>query len=210
MRYASAHSSFDCSSWPSIHDASPAVIERARAPDRRRPRGVRVEERGRVLAGGDVLAADVPVHERSPLSCMPVSQAAASPLRAAARSVSSAAWRLRSSAMPRSTDADLVGALDSVPDLAADLRVSAGVSECDSRVSPAASSRSSCVLGDRLQHPEPVALRVDLHERLVDERLELVEAALARLRADRLDVGDRAAAGEDGHPPEQPLLRLAQ
>ena len=44
------------------------------------------------------------------------------------------------------------------------------------------------VLADRLQHPKPVALAVHLHERLVDERLQLVEDRLARVRADGLDV----------------------
>ena len=51
---------------------------------------------------------------------------------------------------------------------------------------------------------------VRLHERLVDERLQLVEDALARLGADGLDVGERAASREDGQPPEQALLRLGR
>ena len=66
----------------------------------------------------------------------------------------------------------------------------------------------ACVLTDRLQHPEPVTLAVGLHESLVDERLQLVEDVLAGVCADRLDVRERAASGEDGQTPEQTLLRV--
>ena len=66
------------------------------------------------------------------------------------------------------------------------------------------------VLTDRLQHPEPVTLAVGLHESLVDERLQLVEDVLAGVCADRLDVRERAASGEDGQTPEQALLRVLE
>ena len=60
-------------------------------------------------------------------------------------------------------------------DLAADRRVPAGVPHRGlGRLARGLESLAS-VLADRLQHPEPVALAVRLHERLVDERLELVE-----------------------------------
>ena len=96
---------------------------------------------------------------RSPHICRPSSQAAASPDRAAARRVSSAAWRFPSSAMPRSTEPTW-----SVPAMPlADLSARAP------RIGARASARShglargvesfACVLADRLQHPEPVAWR---------------------------------------------------
>ena len=47
MRYASAHSSFDRSIWPSIHDASPAVISAPARPTVGAPRGVGVRGRRR-------------------------------------------------------------------------------------------------------------------------------------------------------------------
>ena len=89
-----------------------------------------------------------------------------------------------------------------------ELRVPAGVPQRDlarlaRRLEPLAG-----VLTDRLQHPEPVTLAVGLHERLVDERLQLVEDGLAGVCADRLDVRERAASGEDGQAPEQTLLRV--
>jgi hypothetical protein len=65
-------------------------------------------------------------------------------------------------------------------------------------------------LSDRLERTNPVALTVHLHESLVHERLELVQAALVGLHAHRLEIGERAAAREDGHPAEQALLGLAQ
>jgi hypothetical protein len=54
----------------------------------------------------------------------------------------------------------------------------------------------------------PVAVAVRLHERLVDERFQLVEDALARLWADGLDVREGEPSREDGCPAEQSLLRL--
>ena len=96
------------------------------------------------------------------------------------------------------------------PDLPADLRVSARVPQRDLARLAGGLEPLAGVLADRLQHPEPAALAVRLHERLVDERLELVEDALAGVGADRLDVRERAASREDGHAPEQALLRLAR
>ena len=66
------------------------------------------------------------------------------------------------------------------------------------------------VLTDRLQYPEPITVAVGLQESLVDERLQLVEDVLAGLCADRLDVRERAASGEDGKTPEQTLLRVLE
>jgi len=50
---------------------------------------------------------------------------------------------------------------------------------------------------------------VHLHERLVDERLQLVDDR-ARVSADGFGVHEGAPAGEDGHAPEQTLLRVRQ
>ena len=58
-----------------------------------------------------------------------------------------------------------------------------------------------CVLADRLEHPEPVAL-ADANEALVDERLERVEVCVA----DLLRRLERPAAGEHGEAREQRLL----
>src|SRR5260221_13235352 len=66
----------------------------------------------------------------------------------------------------------------------------------------------SCVLADRLEHPEPAA-SVGLDERLLDERLELVEARRA-LGAHGLDVDEGASAREHGEAAEQSLLRLVE
>ena len=79
-----------------------------------------------------------------------------------------------------------------------------------SPVSPRGLEPLAGVLADRLQHPEPVALAVRLHEGLVDERLQLVEDGLAGVCADGLDVREGAPAGEDGQAPEQALLRLLE
>ena len=78
--------------------------------------------------------------------------------------------------MPRSTARDLVGALDAVADLARERRIPVGVPQRDLRRLARGLEPLARVLADRLQHPEPVALAIHLHERLVDERLELVEA----------------------------------
>jgi hypothetical protein len=51
-------------------------------------------------------------------------------------------------------------------------------------------------------------VRSNLHESLVDKRFQLVEDGLAGACADGLDVGEFAPSGEDGHAPEQALLRL--
>jgi hypothetical protein len=56
------------------------------------------------------------------------------------------------------------------------------------------------VLADRLQHPEALARVAE--EALVDERLQRVEVRFA----DLLGGFQRAAAGEDGKPPEKRLL----
>jgi hypothetical protein len=66
------------------------------------------------------------------------------------------------------------------------------------------------VFPDRLQHPEPVARAVRLDERLVDERLQLVEDRLASVCADGLQIGEGATPCEHGHASEQALLRLLE
>ncbi len=145
----------------------------------------------------------MPVHPQVAAQLQALLRARPRHLRfAAARSVSSAAWRLPSSAMPRSTDADLVGALDAVADLARDRRIPLGVPQRDlAGVSPAVLEPLAGVLADRLQHPEPVALAVHLHERLVDERLQLVEAWSRR--ALRRRPRRRRAV----HPPAKTAIR---
>ena len=95
--------------------------------------------------------------------------------------------------------ADLVGALDAVADLAA--RPPRSGAACRRRLVRLAGGIEALagVLADRLEHAEPAAA-VRLHERLVDERLELVEQRSARLCADGLDVGDV-------HPPAKTARR---
>ena len=105
---------------------------------------------------------------------------------------------------------ELIGALDAVADLPGEPRVAAGVPQRDVTRLARGFEPLARVLADRLQHPEPVALAVRLHERLLDQRLQLVEDGLAGVGADRLDVGKRAPSGEDGHAPEQALLRLRE
>jgi hypothetical protein len=65
-------------------------------------------------------------------------------------------------------------------------------------------------LPDRLQHPEAVTLAVDLHEGLVDERLQLVEHGLAGVCADGLEIGQGAPSCEDGRAAKQALLRRGE
>ena len=96
----------------------------------------------------------------------------------------------------------------------ADLVRSLGITSCvpqRQRVALARLLQSLAgVLTDRLQHPKPFILAINLHERVVDEQLDVVEDALSRISADCLQVRDRAPAGEHGHAPEQTLLGLAQ
>ena len=119
MRYASAHSSFARSNWPSTHDASPAVISAPARPTVGEPAVSASRNDAAYSRAVRFLPRMCQYIHRSPHICRPASQAAASPSRAAARSVSSAAWRLPSSAMPRSSGSDLIGALDAVADLRA-------------------------------------------------------------------------------------------
>jgi len=100
--------------------------------------------------------------------------------------------------------------LDAVPDLASDICIVPRVPGGDLIPLAGVGEPLTGELADRLQQAEALSLRVELHERLVHQRLELVEAATARLGADGLDVGERAAAGEDGEPAEEPLLLLVE
>ena len=101
--------------------------------------------------------------------------------------------------MPRSTEPSR--SVPSIPSRVPerDIRSLAGVLEPIVRV-----------LADRLQHAKPVVLAVHLHERLVNERLQFVDDHLARVSADGFGVHEGAPAGEDGHAPEQTLLRVRQ
>ena len=209
MRYASAHSSFARSIWPSIHDASPAVISAPARPTRGRAAGVGVEEGCGVLAGGEVLAADVPVHPQ--VAAQLQARLAGKRRRRPARRLEERVERGLEVALLGDAafdGPDLIGSLDAVADLAGELGIPAGVPQRDLARLAGGLEPLAGVLADRLQHPEPVALAVHLHERLVDERLQLVEDGLAGVCADGLDVRERAPAGEDGHAPEQALLRL--
>ena len=53
-------------------------------------------------------------------------------------------------------------------------------------------------------------LAVHLHERLVEQRLEVVEDVAAGFAAHGLDVGQGRTRDEDRHAAEQPLLRLVE
>ena len=74
---------------------------------------------------------------------------------------------------------------DVVADLASDGCVALGVAGGDLGGVAGLLELLAREVGDRLQHPQTA---VRLHERGVDERLELVERSLAR---DRLGVGER-------------------
>ena len=65
--------------------------------------------------------------------------------------------------------ADLIGALDAVADVECQRRVAAGVPQRHRAGLSRGDETLSGVLADRLQHPEPVARAIQLHERLVDE-----------------------------------------
>ena len=163
----------------------------------------RCEECLGVLARADVLAADVPVH---PQVAAQLHSSFAGGCVTAPRSGEERVERRLEVALLGDTafdGSDLVGSLDAVADLACDLGIAACVSPRDLARLAGELEPLAGELADRLQHPQPAAPPVDLHERLVDERLELVETALARVCADRFDVGHRAPAGEDGHPPER-------
>ena len=75
-----------------------------------------------------------------------------------------------------------------------------GVSERDLTRLAGSLESLARVLADRLQHPEPVALGLHLHERLVDERLELVEDALS-------GSAQTASTSANVHPPAKTAMR---
>jgi len=100
-------------------------------------------------------------------------------------------------------------ALDAVSDLASEGRVPMSMSQRYLVGLAGSLEPFSRVFANRLQHLEPV-LCLDLHERLVHERLEPVECGRLRVGADGFDIFERTAACEEGHAPEEPLLRLRQ
>ena len=193
-------------SRPSIHDARPAVSSAPARP---------MVGDARMLAVRNEAAYSRAVMFL-PRMCQYIIQVAAqlqpslaSPTRhrlAAASSVSSAAWMFASSAMPRSSDASCV-----VPSMPS--RISRATSAYRSRV---ASARS------RPSRPTPRAARRRTRRSSAACRKRSPSTCTSALStsdsrssrtlslADRLEVGERAAAGEDRHAAEQPLLRLRQ
>ena len=105
--------------------------QRAGAPERRGARGVRVEERGGVLPGADVLAADVPVEVEvaAQLHARPRTQPRRRPRGRQERVERGLeVGLLGDAALERS---DLIDALDAVADLPGDRRVPVRVPERD-------------------------------------------------------------------------------
>jgi hypothetical protein len=169
---------------------------------------VGIEEGRGVLPGGEVLAADVPVQPEvaAQLQALFARNCVTVPRRCQERFKRGLEVAVLGDAAFEGPD--LAGALDAVADLAGELRIAAGVPQLDVTRLAGALEVLARVLADRLQHPEPVALAVRLHESLVDERLQLVEDRLAGVGADGLDVRECAPSGEDGHAPEHALFRL--
>jgi hypothetical protein len=173
--------------------------ERARPPGGGSAVGVGSEEGRGVLLGGEVLAADVPVHEEV---------AACTQARLARGRVTAPRGgeeRVeRGLEVPVLGDAaldgpPLAGALDAVADLAGDAGEPAGMPARDRvglalRVEPLAR-----VFADRLLQPQPVVPAIQLHEGLVDERLQRIEAGLVGVRAHGLGVREGAGSREDSH-----------
>ena len=184
--------------------------QRAGAADRRSTLDVGVEERLGLVPGRQVLAADVPVHPEVAAHLeAALAGVAVAGLRKPAQRVESGleVGLLLDPALDRR---DLRISLDAVSDRPGDFRVALGM-PCSDLVNLAGGGETlSGELADRLQHPQPSTGTVELDERLVHQRLELVEAARARVRADGFDVGERATAGEHRQPPEQALLLLVE
>jgi hypothetical protein len=182
----------------------------ARAADRRQALAVRVEKRPGLFPGCEVLAPDVPVHPEVGADQQPalagVAVAGSSELEIRIERGLEVGLLLDSALDRR----DLRISLDAVPDLAGNVREVPGVPGGDLVRLPGGGEPLSGELADRLQQAEALALRIELYEPFLDQRLELVEARPARLGADGLDVGERAASGEDGEAAEQLLLALAE
>ncbi len=65
------------------------------------------------------------------------------------------------------------------------------------------------VLPDRLEHGDPIACAIDLDKTLVCQRAQVLEHGIVTC-THGLDVLDGGAATEDGHAPEEALLRGGQ
>ena len=186
--------------------------QRAGAPTVGGRAGIGVEERRGVLAGGEVLAADVPVHPQ-----------VAAHLHARFAGSRVAAPRRGEERVERGLEVALLG------DAALDASRSGRCPRCR-RGSPRPSSayRRACrsAISRRLAR-RPRAARAAYSPIVCSIRnrslwpstwtsaLSTSDSSssrhgLAGLGADGLDVGERAAAGEDRHAPEQPLLRLGE
>jgi hypothetical protein len=133
-----------------------------------------LEKAGRVVARRQVLSSDVPVHPE-----------VAAQLEAGLEGVGVACLRGFEKLADRGFEIGLVRnafldrrllgrALDAISDLAGEGRVTMSVSQRDLVRLAGSLELFSRVFADRLQHLEPV-LCLDLHERLVHERLEPVE-----------------------------------
>jgi class 3 adenylate cyclase len=184
------------------------AVLRARPPHGARAPDVGVEEGRGVLPRGEVLAAGVPEEPQ-----------VAAHLQAHFGSRRVAVLRHRQERVERGLEvaligdaafegSDLIGALDAVADLLGERRIPAGVLQRDLARLARGLEPLTSELSDRLQHPEPVTLAVGLHEGLVDERLQFVKGGLAGVCADGFEIGEGAPSGEDGHAPEQALLRF--
>ena len=210
--YASSHSTFARSIWPPIHDAERRREQRARHG---RPCGRRSTSASRNDLASSRAVRFLPrmcqYIQRSPHIWRPRSQASPSPARAAASSVSRAAWRLASSAMPRSIDATWRRALDAVSDLAGDLRVVTRVPWRRSRPPP----RRRRVALRRTRGSSPAS-----GSRPPDRRPGRAPCPRAtRARRGSVVPGSAQTASTSANvhppaktamPPEQPLLRLVE
>ena len=133
-----------------------------------------MEKAGGVVARRQVLSSDVPVH---PEVAAKLEAGLEGVGVACARGVEKLAESGFEIGLVRDAllDRRLLGrALDAVSDLASEGRVPMSVSQRDLVRLPGSLESFSRVFANRLQHLEPV-LCLDLHERLVHERLEPVE-----------------------------------
>ena len=176
-----------------------------RAARARRAAGSQLEEGGRVVARGEVLATDVPVHPEVARHLEPLLERLV--VARACRSEERVECCLEVVVLEDASlhRRDLRRALDAVADLLRDRGVAARVAGGDVGGGARLLELLAGIVGDRLEHPQ-AAVRLD-DERGVDERLELVERPLPR---DRLGVGERAPAREDGEAPERLLRGLVE
>ena len=184
------------------------MISAPARPRRRCANGVRVEEGGGVIPGADVLAADVPVEVEVAAQLHPgFARGRVAVLRGREERLERGleVGLLGDAALDRS---DLIAALDPVADLPGDRRVPAACLSATACASPELSRRSRAyspiVCSMRSRSPPPSVCT----SALSTSDSSSSRTALARVRADGLDVAEGEPSREDGHPAEQSLLRL--